>query len=221
MTKFYVYGLIDSSTDTCFYVGKGSGNRMYAHEKRARNNRSPFNPHLDRKIRKLLEQGTEIACVKFYETDDEEEAFDLEERKIREIGIDTLCNLWHGGKGGRMPSAEVRLKISIGRRGIVPSDDTRRKLSLAHAGKKQSAETTAKRSKALKNKPQTEKQKAANATRGNKGRKLSAEHRQKLREAKLANPVRYWSGKTHTEDTKNKIRDSLQQTRENKHNGDE
>ena len=41
---------------------------------------------------------------------------------------------------------------------------------------------------------------------------LTPEHRQKLREAKLRNPVRYWAGKTRpslSEETKDKIRAKL------------
>lgn len=34
--KWYVYHLIDSRTDEVFYVGKGTGNRMYAHEAEAK-----------------------------------------------------------------------------------------------------------------------------------------------------------------------------------------
>ena len=57
---FYVYGLIDSSTGECFYVGKGSTDRMYVHVQKVRRGDTTSNPHLDRKIAKLLRSGIEI-----------------------------------------------------------------------------------------------------------------------------------------------------------------
>jgi hypothetical protein len=45
----------------------------------------------------------------------------------------------------------------------------------------------------------------------NKGRVLSEEHKQKLREAKLKNPVRYWSGKTRSKETRNKISNTFKE----------
>jgi hypothetical protein len=32
MNKYYVYGLYDEN-ENCFYIGKGSGRRMYSHRK--------------------------------------------------------------------------------------------------------------------------------------------------------------------------------------------
>ena len=46
-------------------------------------------------------------------------------------------------------------------------------------------------------------------SRANKGRVFSQEHKQKLREAKLKNPTRYWFGKERTKETKEKISAAL------------
>lgn len=184
---FYVYGLIDSSSGDCFYVGKGSNNRMYYHVQKVKRGATTSNPHLDRKIAKLLAAGIEITYVKFYDNIiDEDEAYRLEECKTHEIGLDNLCNAWHGGKGGRVPSEETRRKISENRRGIPVSEETRAKLSQAHRGSKMSEESKAKKSQSLKGKPQTPAQKAANEARSkaHTGRKFSEEHKQKLRDAK-------------------------------------
>lgn len=184
---FYIYGLIDSSTGECFYVGKGSNTRMYAHVQKVRRGDSTSNPHLDRKIAKLLEQGIEITYVKYHDNIvDEDEAYRLEELKTNEIGIANLCNAWHGGKGGRVPSDETREKISRNRKGIPVSAETREKLRRAHLGMVVPNDVLEKKSRALKGKPQSPAQKAANERRSAslKGRSFTEEHKQKLRDAK-------------------------------------
>lgn len=184
---FYIYGLIDSSTGECFYVGKGSTTRMYTHVQKVKRGDSTSNPHLDRKIAKLLSQGTEIVYIKYHnDIVDENEAYALEEAKTIELGLDNLCNAWHGGKGGRVPSKETREKISRNRRGIPVSVETREKIRQAHTGMVMSEETREKKRQALKGKPQTPAQKDANVARGNalKSRVFTEEHKQKLRDAK-------------------------------------
>lgn len=207
---FYVYGLVDSTTGKPFYIGKGTKSRWKVHVQRVRRGVSTGNQHLDNKIKKLLSEHIEIQHVKICENLTEDEAYELEEFITQSIGLSNLCNVWEGGFGGRVPSDEVKMRIREGcKKRPEPSESTRRKLSDAKTGTKQSEATKRKKSEALKGKPQTEKQKAANATRGNKGRTFSEEHKAKLRAAKLANPTRYWLNKHHTEATKQKIRDSV------------
>lgn len=216
---FYVYGLIDSITGQCFYVGKGTGDRMYRHVQKVKRGDTTSNPHLDHKIAKLLREGVEVQYIKFHDNlADEDEAYRLEEAKTRELGLDTLCNAWHGGKGGRIPSTETRRKISENRKGVPMSAEHKEKLRQAHLGKKASQETIKKQSDALKGKPQTAAQRAANASRSasHKGRAFSEEHKQKLRDAKMKNPVRYWQGKQLSEEHKDKIRATAKTTLENK-----
>ena len=187
---FYVYGLIDSSTDTCFYVGKGSNSRMYYHVQKVKRGDTTSNPHLDRKIAKLLSENTEIQYVKFHDNIEvESDAYQLEEDKTREIGLEHLCNAWHGGLGGRIPSEATRRKISENRRGIPVTTATREKMKQAKLGTTASEATKQKKSQALKGKPQSEAQRAANAARSaaHKGRQFSDEHKQKLRDAKHKN----------------------------------
>lgn len=216
---FYVYGLIDSSNNKCFYVGKGSNARMYYHAQKVKRGATTDNPHLDHKIAKMLQNKIEIRYIKFYDNIScENEAYLLEEAKTREIGLANLCNAWHGGKGGRVPSDETRKRISENRKGIPVSDETRLKLSKAHLGKRLTDEAKAKKSNALRGKPQTVVQRQANERRGQslRGRKFSDEHKQKLRSAKLKKPVKYWYGRQLTSDHKMKIRESVLDTLEKK-----
>lgn len=193
---FYVYGLIDESTGQCFYVGKGCNNRLNNHLAAIKKGRSTKNPHLDNKLKKLILNNIEVVPVKFYEHLTEDDAFLKEEEKILELGLSNLCNMWSSGKGGKIPSLEVRQKQSIAKQGTTQSEETKQKKSTA-----------------LKGKPQTEKQKAANISRSNshKGKKLSEDHKQKLKEAKLENPVRYWQDKHLSDEHKQKISKTLKE----------
>lgn len=221
MNKFYVYGLIDASTGKCFYVGKGCGDRLYRHVQKVKRGNTTDNPHLDRKIAKLLREDKAIQHTKFYDALTEDEAFSKEDEKIRELGIETLCNVWYGGKGGRVPTDETRKKISQNRKGIPVSDDARKKMSQAKKGLKHTEEWKQQQSVMKKGKPQTRNQQLANKKRSKalRGRKMSDEHRQRLREAKLRNPVRYWLGRTLAPETKDKIRRSLKMTRKRMKDG--
>lgn len=83
---YYVYILVDPRTDTPFYVGKGTGNRAFAHTKQIKAGRSTENPFKDAVIRKILAEGHEPAVVIFDEFQDEDSAYDLEEHIIAELG---------------------------------------------------------------------------------------------------------------------------------------
>lgn len=212
---FYVYGLVDSSTNKCFYVGKGTKGRWKVHVQKIKRGSTTGNPHLDNKLKKLLADQIPIEHIKICDQLTEDDAYELEEHIIQEIGLFNLCNVWGGGTGGRVPSDQVRQAIKDGcKRRPAPSEATKQKLSKAKLGTKQSEETKQKKSAALKGKPQSDKQREANATRGMKGRLFSEDHRAKLRAAKLANPTRYWLDKHHSEDTKQKISASVKQQKE-------
>lgn len=90
--KYYVYTL--SHNGIVFYVGKGSGRRMYIHEKRAKVGiKSNNNSALYEKILSILSIGDEIDYFKIYETDDEIDSYKIEVELIDKIGLDNLCNL--------------------------------------------------------------------------------------------------------------------------------
>lgn len=166
----------------------------------------------------MLREQIEILHIKICDHLTEDEAYELEEFVIQEIGLSNLCNMWEGGLGGRSPSDEVKQRIREGcKKRPAPTAAARQKMAAAKLGTKQSEATKRKKSAALKDKPQTKKQRDANATRGHKGRTFSEEHKAKLRAAKLANPTRYWLDKHHTEATKQKISDSMKRLKEMQH----
>lgn len=117
--KYYTYVLLDDGVP--FYVGKGSGKRMYLHEVRARAGHVPNrkNRHLLYKIAKILRENRDIKYVKVFESDNPKDCLEKEIEVIKDFldqGI-SLCNKSPGGEGLRgsehcKHSAETKLKMS-------------------------------------------------------------------------------------------------------------
>lgn len=98
--KYYVYMLNDN--DKCFYVGKGTKDRMYSHYKRAKNTKIK-SPVLD-KIRSMLKNNKQVTYEKVFITDNEGDALNYEIQLINKIGRKDLnkgplLNLTNGGDG--------------------------------------------------------------------------------------------------------------------------
>ena len=205
--KFYTYELISSLTNEIFYIGKGSGERCYMHEKIATgNSKSKLkNPKLYNKISNILENNGTVLINKILETDNEKESLDKEIEIIKFIGIENLCNLTIGGEGTSYPNGfteEHKRKISESKRGISRksmSDEDREKASnrmkeyyrsgklVAYfKGKKHNEETKNKMSKSHANKEFSLDHKI-NLSKSLSGRKLSNEHRKNLSESKKQN----------------------------------
>ena len=80
---FYVYDLVDSRDDNTFYVGKGKGSRLLAHEAEVR--RGLLSEKCNR-IREILEDGATVLKRKVAFFENEKEAYAFESRRIAEFG---------------------------------------------------------------------------------------------------------------------------------------
>jgi hypothetical protein len=108
---YYVYLLIDPSINKVFYVGKGAGNRIFAHLHAALADETPSDK-LDR-IRAIQESGLEVQHVLLRHGLTEKEAFEIEAALIDFIGLDDLTNLVQGyatDDRGRMTVREAIAK---------------------------------------------------------------------------------------------------------------
>lgn len=136
---FYVYTLKSSIDDLIFYVGKGSGDRMYRHIEISKFNgvNRKKNPHLYNKISKIFSDGGEVIFEIFYETVDEDDAYSKERELIENIGIDNLTNITEGGRGGQVGkwTDERRLKLSLSKTGKPRSDEVKEKISKSLTGR--------------------------------------------------------------------------------------
>ena len=122
---YYVYSLKSSLDDTIFYIGKGTGKRMYKHLSISMGNSllNQKNKHLYNKIKKLYNEGGKIIYDKLYENDIEDNVLKKEMYYISELGTyhhvegiknGHLLNLTKGGEGtsGYKLSEETKKKMS-------------------------------------------------------------------------------------------------------------
>jgi len=91
---FYVYELFDPRTDVVFYVGKGKGSRILAHEREARNGVKSSKCEI---IREIELAGFSVGKRKVGHFVNEQEAFDFEASLVCEYGLDRLANVIPGG----------------------------------------------------------------------------------------------------------------------------
>lgn len=202
---YYVYALIDPTTNTPFYIGKGKNDRCYSHLKETEE--STENIYKFRKIRSIRSAGLEIIVRKLHTDLDEETAYAIEEqlielygRKIeREDGI--LTNI----------CASNRPPVLTG---IPKTEEARRNMSLAQKGRKLSLEHIQKIKEANKNRvyklhtaESIEKMRLAK-----KGKIFTTEHRENLSKSHKGKRVgvdNHFFGKQHTEETKKIMSEKL------------
>ena len=94
VSRFYVYTLSDPRSGDVFYVGKGSGLRMYQHAVEARVSSNGNRAKLDR-IRDIQGAGFEPLAAKVAEYDSERDALDHEADLI--ASLPGLTNIMSGG----------------------------------------------------------------------------------------------------------------------------
>ena len=193
---FYVY-VLKTVDGNIFYVGKGSGDRMYQHIKIAKGNSlsRKKNPKLYNKISSILNSGGYVNSEVIFSSKLENECFSKEVEIIESIGLNNLCNLTTGGEGtsGYKLSEETKKKMSEAKKGKkrVFSDEHRKKLSEAKKknpinawkGKKLSEETKKKMSEAKRGKEFSDEHKK-NTSEALKGRELTQEHKDNIRTSK-------------------------------------
>jgi hypothetical protein len=149
--KYYVYELINPIDGNPFYVGKGSGRRMYVHEFRAKRSHAEQNENrkLRNKIKSILNSGKSICYKQIFFTDNDVEAYTKETEKIKELGIENLCNVFISPPTlediyklnsikmmGHITTEKTKKKISSTLRGHFVSDITRKKIGDSCRGKR-------------------------------------------------------------------------------------
>ena len=188
MTKrFYVYCLFRPWNGEPCYVGKGSGDRYLKHF--AMGGSHP-NKHLSRIIARA---GGELPVVILHADLAEATAFAYERALITAIGrankrTGPLANMTDGGEGTsghvHVVTPEQAERIRQSKLGKPRSAETRAKLSAAGKGKRLSDEALGRLSASLKSSS-----KAAahieDLAKRHRGKKLTAEHREKVRQANL------------------------------------
>lgn len=190
--KFYVYEIIDPTTNKVFYVGKGQKYRCFVHEYKTKNGKIPHNNlHLFNTIKKILTSNEKLIYNIVFTSNNEDDCYELEEKIIKEYGIENLCNIEMSNRGIKH-TIETIEKISKSNTGKKCSEETKEKLRKINKGKSQSDETRKKRSDSLKGR-----------TSHMKGKKHSEETKQKISESN--------KGRKHSDESIQKMK--------NKHRG--
>lgn len=92
--SYYVYELRDPRSGAVFYIGKGKGNRIHAHEKEAE--RGVESPKCN-VIRDIWAAGLQVEKNVIARFVDEVEAYAAEKAIIDDIGLHNLANIAPGG----------------------------------------------------------------------------------------------------------------------------
>ena len=194
---YYTYAYLREDK-TPYYIGKGTGDRLYKKGSRV------FAPPKDKsRIIYLKQNLTEAEAFKH-------EIYMIDVLGRKDLGTGILRNRTNGGEGpsGWVPSEETRRKMSESSKN--PSEETRRKISEAQKGHTVSEESKKKMSEAQKGKTTSEetRKRMSEAKKGennhNYGKTASEETRRKISEAKKGENHHMY-GKTHSEETRRKI----------------
>ena len=107
---FYVYELVDPRDGAVFYVGKGKGKRIEAHEREAR--ARVTHPKHER-IREIWAAGLKVSrrIVRHFKTD--AAAYRFERKLIAKYGQAALCNIHSGGPIEFAPKTEAQKDAAL------------------------------------------------------------------------------------------------------------
>lgn len=112
---YYVYQLIDPRNGQPFYIGKGKGKRLGAHEIEARAGKRSRKCDT---IREIWGSGREVVSEIIREFRLEAAAFRFEKKLIGQIGLANLTNVEPGGpgqaRGARAKNDEKRTEKMLG-----------------------------------------------------------------------------------------------------------
>ena len=199
MNNFYTYAFLREDR-TPYYIGKGTGNRIY------RTTRRRIKPPKDKsRIIYLKQNLTEAEAFRH-------EIYMIAVFGRKDLGTGILINRTNGGEGssGVVKSDETRKKLSEAGRRRTHSEETKKRMSDSQKGRTHSEETKRKQSevKKGKNNPNYGKTPSEETKRkrsvANKGKTHSEETKRKQSEVKKGkNNPNY--GKTHSEETKRKM----------------
>ena len=172
---YYTYAYLREDK-TPYYIGKGTGKRIYSTNKRIK-------PPKDKsRIIYLKQNLTEAEAFKH-------EVYMIDVFGRKDLGTGILVNMTNGGEGasGWVPSEENKKNISDAKKN--PSEETRKKMSDVQKGKILTEETRRKISVANKDKILSEehKKKISDAQKGNKnhnyGKTAPEETRKRMSDA--------------------------------------
>lgn len=120
---FYVYALIDPRNGQVFYIGKGTGNRVFSHEAESNNSPTSIKAKLQR-IREIEGCGQEVKRLIVNWGLTENEAFAAEATLInlmRHLSPDTLTNIVAGHHIHEGLTAE-EFELLYGAQSLMPTD---------------------------------------------------------------------------------------------------
>lgn len=121
--NYYVYGLVDPRNNKNFYIGKGTGNRVFQHE--AESDKNPESEKAKLQIIKSIEESKkEVKHILINWGLTEKEAFAAEASLINlmnYISIDTLTNIVAGYHSNGCLSAE-EVEREYGAELLIPED---------------------------------------------------------------------------------------------------
>ncbi|HET8688656.1 MAG TPA: NUMOD3 domain-containing DNA-binding protein [Methanosarcina sp.] len=218
---YYVYVYSHPETGIPFYVGKGKGNRYKKHLKETKENTENYKKWAF--IEGLRNKGLEPIIEKVFNSDNEDAAYNEEERLIKHYGrkdidkdgiLTNICESSRPPKRNKPLTEEHKQKISDAHKGHAAynpdykhSEETKKKIGAANkvalTGRKLSDEhknAIAKGKEGIDLSHTEESKKKI--SEAHKGKPKSEEHKKALREAKTKKP------QVHSEETKKKMAES-------------